>query len=301
MKGDYIIMGNAGNSDDITRAYFDSLLLETRYINSDRPSTKIELWGAEFETPIMTAALSHLNNVRENGMVEMALGAKEAGALYWCGMGEDDELEKILATGAKVVKIIKPHADNAEVFRKMQHAIDHGAFAVGMDIDHAFSADGNYDLVMGLPMRPKTVNELREFVKASSVPFIVKGVLSTQDARACLEAGVDGILVSHHHGIMNYSVPPLMVLPDIVKAVEGKIPVFVDCGIESGIDAFKALALGATAVGVGRNLMGPLKNGHEDVKKRIRELTGELAGVMARTGAKWLGEIDPSVIWHRNF
>ena len=106
---------------------------------------------------------------------------------------------------------------------------------------------------------------------------------------------------SHHHGIMPYSVPPLMVLPEIVKAVNGQIPVFVDCGIVSGVDAFKALALGATAVGVGRELMGPLKDGGLAVAKRIQEMTGELKSIMARTGARSLRDIDPSVIHFRNF
>ncbi len=76
-----------GNSDKITREFLNSLLLETRYINAELPDTRMELWGESFSTPIMTAALSHLHQVHENGMVELAYGAKEAGALYWCGMG----------------------------------------------------------------------------------------------------------------------------------------------------------------------------------------------------------------------
>lgn len=290
-----------GNSDKITRDFLDSLLLETRYLDAELADTTMQLWGETFSTPIMTAALSHLNNVCENGMVELARGAKEANALYWCGMGEDEELEEILSTGAKVVKIIKPHADNREVLWKIEHASSHGAFAVGMDIDHAFSGNGAYDTVCGLPMHPKTTAEIKEFVKSSPVPFVVKGVLSVQDAKKCLEAGVSGIVVSHHHGMMDYSVPPLMVLPDILEAVDGRIPVFVDCGIESGMDAFKALALGARAVSVGRELMKPLKDGSEAVTKRIREMNGELAAVMARTGTKSLADMDAKVIRRRNF
>lgn len=291
----------AGNSDQITRAYFDSLLLETRYVNADLPSTKLTLYGKVFETPIMTAALSHLHGICDEAMTQIAQGAKEAGALHWYGMGEDKELEDIIATGASVVKIIKPHADNEEVLRRIEHAVKVGAFAVGMDIDHTFSENGTYDEVLGLPMRPKTMKDLQAFAHASKIPFIVKGVLSVQDAKQCVEAGVDGIVVSHHHGIMSYSVPPLMVLPDIVKAVDGQMPVFVDCGIESGLDAYKALALGATAVSVGRELMKPLKNGSKAVTRRIQEMTGELAATMARTGFECLESIEPSVIWHRHF
>ncbi len=292
---------NKGHSDQITRDFFDSLLLETRYVDADLPSTEFTLYGEKFSTPIMTAALSHLHGICENGMVEYGLGAKLASAVHWVGMGEDDELENIIATGAKTIKIIKPHADNDVVFHKIEHAEKAGAFAVGMDIDHAFAGNGQYDNVNGLPMRPKSLKELREFVQASPFPFVVKGVLSAQDAERCVLAGVQGIVVSHHHNIMDYSVPPLMVLPEIVKAVEHQIPVFVDCGIVSGMDAFKALALGADGVSVGRDLMGPLKDGHQAVYARIQELNAQLMATMARTGAHSLSEIDPSVIHYRNF
>ena len=101
--------------------------------------------------------------------------------------------------------------------------------------------------------------------------------------------------------MMSYSVPPLMVLPEIIRAVGNQIPVFVDCGIESGIDAYKALALGATAVSVGRHLMPLLKEGPEAVAARIKEMNGELAAVMARTGVLSLEKMDSSVIHKRDF
>ena len=66
------------DSNQITRDYFDSLLVETRFIDSELPDTTLELWGETFDTPVMTAALSHLHNICENGMVEFALGAKNA-------------------------------------------------------------------------------------------------------------------------------------------------------------------------------------------------------------------------------
>lgn len=290
-----------GNSDQITRDYFDSILLETRYMDAELPTTDITLYGEHFDTPIMTAALSHLHNIHENGMVEYAKGAKGANTMHWLGMGDDAELPAITATGAKTAKIIKPHAEDKDVFVKIENARKAGCFACGMDIDHAFNGGGGYDVVLDLSMRPKSTAQMKEFVEAAGMPFIVKGVLSPFDAERCIEAGVKGIVVSHHHGIMSYSVPPLMVLPQIVKAVDGQIPIFVDCGIVSGMDAFKALALGATAVSVGRELMGPLKDGGEAVTQRINEMTGELKSIMARTGAKSLKDIDPSVVHFRNF
>lgn len=291
-----------GNSDQITREYFDSLLLEMRHLDGVLPDTTFELFGEKFDTPIMMAALSHLNNVYPDGMVEMARGAKMANAVNWSGMGDKEELERITATGARTIKIIKPHADNKEVFDRIEHAEKCGCFALGMDIDHSFAWNGEYDNVLGLPMKPKSLGELKEFVQATKLPFVVKGVLSVTDAVKCVEAGVKAIVVSHHHGIMNYAVPPLMVLPEIVKAVEGQMEIFVDCGIMSGMDTYKAMALGATAVGAGRVIMKPLgEKGAEGVRDSILGMTGELKGAMARTGVATLKDFDPSVIRRMNF
>lgn len=289
------------NTDAITREYLDSILITPQYLDSDLPDISINFLGKKFSTPVMTAALSHLHNICENGMVEFAKGAKESDALHFVGMGEDDELVEIIKTGATTVKIVKPHADDNEVFRKIEHAVSNGAFAVGMDIDHSISWNGEYDNVLGLPMRPKTTSQLTEYVKAAKVPFIVKGVLSAKDAEKAVEAGAAAVLVSHHHGIMNCMVPPLMILPEIVTAVNGQAKILVDCGIESGMDVFKALALGADGVGIGRNLMDPLKEGCKGVVNRIDTINRELKTVMARTGSKSIKEIDPSVLRFRNF
>ena len=179
-------MSSRSDSNQITRDYFDSILLETRYWDSDLPCTKMELYGETFETPIMTAALSHLHEICDNAMAEFGKGAKDAGAVHWVGMGEDDELEQILATGARTVKIIKPHREDEVIYHKIRHAAEHGAFAVGMDIDHCFAGNGEYDVVCGLPMHAKTASDLENYVKASSVQFIVKGVLSAKVAEKCV-------------------------------------------------------------------------------------------------------------------
>ena len=289
------------NSDKITRDYFDSLLIETRYLDAELPSTEMALFGEVFRTPIMTAALSHLQNSARNGMTIYARAAALSGAVHWVGMGSDQELEDIVATGARTIKIIKPHADNREVFRKIDHAVKVGCMAVGMDIDHAFNSEGGYDNVFGLPMKAKSTEELTDFVQAAGVPFIAKGVLSPHDAERCMKAGCAGMVVSHHHGMIQYAVPPLMVLPDILSVTGGEIPVFVDCGIESGMDAYKCLALGAKAVSVGRHLMPLLKEGEDAVSIRINEMTAELAGIMARTGIPALNKMDSTVIHRRAF
>lgn len=289
------------DSNEITREFFDRILLEMRHIGSEKADTKCRLFGvngATFDTPVCTAALSHMNNQCEDGMAKMAMGAKMAGALCFSGMGEREEIFDMCATGAKVIKIIKPHERNETVFAKIREAEAAGAFGVGMDIDHAFKADGDYDVVCGLPMKPKSFEEMKSFVQSTNLPFVVKGVLSVQDAKLAVEMGAAGIIVSHHHGIMGSCVPPLMILPEIVQAVGGKLTIFVDCGIESGMDAFKALALGADAVCVGRAIMPPLReNGEQGVADKLVSITKELKGVMSRTGFAKIEDIDDSVIW----
>ena len=289
---------NMGDSVKITRDYFDSLLLELRHIDSDLPSLETELFGCTFATPVMTAALSHLNRTRPQGMIELARGAAAAGAAMWAGMGDEAELEAITETGAKTIKIIKPYADENLIMRKIEHAEKCGAIAVGMDLDHAFSRRGGYDNISGFEMRPKSQAQIRHYVRSTQLPFVIKGVLSTQDAIKCMEADVAGIVVSHHHGIIDYAVPPLMILPEIVEAIGEQMPIFVDCAVERGFDVFKALALGADAVSVGRALLGPLAvEGAEGVRKAIEEMSTELAYAMAMTGSQDVASIDPDTIW----
>lgn len=285
---------NPGDTNQITRDYFDSLLIEMRHLDGVKPSTEVEIFGKTFATPIMMAAFSHMKTLED-----IARAAKATNALNWVGMGDEAQLEQLVATGAETVKIIKPYKDNARVFKKIEHALGLGVLAVGMDIDHAFSRKGEYDVVVGEEMRPKSTAELREFVQAAGdTPFVVKGVLSVTDAVKCAEAGVRGIVVSHHHGIMDYGVPPLMVLPKIKEAVGDSMTIFVDCGIASGSDTFKALALGATAVSVGRALFPALEAGGADgAADCIRKLTAELAGIMAHTGCPDPKHVDPALIW----
>jgi len=285
------------SSDVITRAYIDSLLVELRHLDAVKPSTELKLYGKTFRTPVMTGALSHLHNHYPNGMVEMARGASQAGAVVWSGMGPQEELEGMIATGASVIKIIKPYADRNSIREKIRHAEESGALAVGIDTDHAFNRRRGYDEIEGMEMYPMSTAEIAELVKSTSLPFVIKGVLSRQDARKCLDAGVQGMVLSHHNGRLESAVPPLMILPEILEETKGKVPLFVDCSLQSGLDVFKALALGATACSIGRPLMAKLKeNGAEGVREGVEAITRDLEYTMAMTCSKDLASIDPAVV-----
>ncbi len=288
-----------GNSVRITRDYIDSLLIEIRAIDSVVASTEMELFGETFRTPVMVAAISGLDNICPNGMVEVAKGAAAAGAVMWAGIGGEEELRGMIDTGAKTIKIIKPYADTDLIFQKIEQAEKYGAFAIGMDTDFVFGSRRNKGVAQSFPVSPKTQEELKSYIKATKLPFILKGVLSEQDAQKALDIGAAGIVVSHHGGsVLNYAVPPLMILPRIAKLIDGRIPIFVDCGIGSGSDAFKALALGAKAVSAGRAVMAGLaSDGAEGVRKVLEGITEELQSVMNITGSADCGHIDSDVLW----
>lgn len=293
---------NHSDANEITRAYLDSLLFEMRHIGAVLPDTSFELFGEHFDTPVMTAALSHLKGKDKNGMVEMAQGCAQVKAVCFAGMGDNDELGQMAETGARVIKIIKPYQNRDMIYSRLEHAKKLGVLAVGMDLDHTFNWAGEHDTVLGLPMAPLTERELADLVKYTGLPFIFKGVLSVSDAQKAMELGAQGIVVSHHHGILPYAAPPLMVLPDIAAAVHGRMKVFVDCGISSGYDVFKALALGADAACVGRAIMEPLKeHGGKGVADRLSHITKELRGVMARTACANLSDIGPHLLRKRAF
>ncbi|MDR1307168.1 MAG: alpha-hydroxy-acid oxidizing protein [Treponema sp.] len=289
---------NRGNAELITREYLDSLQVELRTIDAVKASTAMELFGASFATPVMVTALSGLDKTYPNGMTETARGAAAAGALMWSGIGSEDELEALIGTGVKIIKIIKPYEDRDLIFKKIAHAEKAGVLALGMDTDFVFGSKRHKGLAMGCPVSPKTLEDIKSFVKATGLPFILKGVLSEQDAEKALEAGAGGIMVSHHQGILDYAVPPLKILPRILKVINKRIPVFVDCGIARGMDAFKALALGAKAAGVGKAVMkGLAAEGAAGVQKVIEDITEELQWAMNLTGSSDPGHIDPAVIW----
>jgi isopentenyl diphosphate isomerase/L-lactate dehydrogenase-like FMN-dependent dehydrogenase len=287
-----------GNSNTITRQYLDSLLIETRYMNAYSPDLTMELYGRKFPTPVMTAALSHLDHFMFEGATKAyAEGAAKAGVILWLGMADDEEVELCASAGAPMIEIIKPYSDRDLIYKKIRHAEGLGLLAVGIDIDHPFGPDGSPDIVDGYEMTPVRTQELKEICASTSLPVIAKGVLSVYDANEAVDAGAQGLVISHHNNRIEYAIPPLKALPGIKAGLKKQIPLFVDCEIQTGMDAFKALALGANAVCIGRPLMTAIKNGGADaVAAYLDEVNAGLKKAMAFTGCYNLSRMDPTVV-----
>ena len=122
--------------------------------------------------------------------------------------------------------------------------------------------------------------------------------MSTQDAVKVAEAGATAIVVSNHGGaVLDYAAPPLHILPEIVAELDGRMPILVDSGFVRGTDVFKALALGASGVMMGRVLMAALaRGGAGGVALMLKGLTAELKRVMSITGCPNVKGIDPEIL-----
>lgn len=297
-----VTSGQADDANVHNRAYLDNITVEMRIIDAVKPDLTTELFGHKYDSPLELAAISHLNKVLSDPsrkpMQEKARAAKNTNLLNWIGMESDEEYAEIVKEGGDTVRIVKPFADHERIIKELKYAEELGAVAVGMDIDHVPGEDGNYDIVDGIPLGPISFEDLQTYAHATKLPFIAKGVLSVQDAVKARDAGARAIVVSHHHGRIPFGVPPLKVLPEIKNALAGsEMTIFADGSLMSGYDAYKALALGADAVLIGRGILSELlKDGQKATEDKIKKLNQELSQLMMYTGVKDVKSFDPTVL-----
>lgn len=171
-----------------------------------------------------------------------------------------------------------------------------GAFAIAMDVD---AAGLPFLKNFTPPAGSKTVDELREIARMAEVPFIVKGIMTEKAALKAEEAGAAAIIVSNHGGrVLDQCPATAEVLSGIVKAVDGRMKVLVDGGIRTGVDIFKALAMGADGVLIARPFVTAVYGGGaEGVQCYVDRLGAELEDTMAMCGASTLREISGEMIW----
>lgn len=270
------------------------------------PDISFELFGKTFSAPIFAAPLGAVDlhygpkykDQEYNSILIKA--AYEYGVLALTGDGVNPDIMKSAVSDMKKyggvgIPTIKPW--NKEfVFEKLDILNESGIFAAAMDVDGA-----------GLPflkaMNPnagsKSVDEMKEIISYAKMPFMIKGIMTVNGALKAVEAGAQAIVVSNHGGRVQGGVPSTAeVLPAIAEAVKGKVKIFVDGGIRSGVDVFRALALGADAVLIGRPILNMIYGGGEEgFKVYMDKIVGELKSTMTMCGAASLKDIDRSKLY----
>lgn len=153
--------------------------------------------------------------------------------------------------------------------------------------------------LQGQPVGPKTLAQLKTIRAQTQLPFIVKGIMTVDEAKMCCEAGADCIVVSNHGGRVLDGCPGgADVLPEIAYALDGQIPILADGCVRSGVDALKLMALGANGVLVGRPLCwGAYGGGSQGVATVLQTYTQQLYQAMIMTGCPDLASIDGNILY----
>ena len=268
--------------------------------------TSFELFGHKVALPVFAAPVGAMqlhygdkyDDLAYNDILVTACA--QAGIAAFTGDGTNPAVmeaaaEALKKNGGCGVPTVKPW--NMDTIRqKMELVKAADPFAIAMDIDAA-----GLPFLKNLtpPAGSKTVEELKEIAAMAGKPFILKGIMTVNGALKALEAGASGIVVSNHGGrVLDQCPATAEVLPAIVDAVDGKMTVLVDGGIRTGMDVFKALALGADAVLIGRPFVNMVYGGGaEGVRVYVDKLKAELADTMAMCGAHSLSDIKRSMIF----
>lgn len=272
------------------------------------PDTSAELLGMKLSMPVLAAPIGGVSfnmggkRTEEEYITAIIDGCKRGGLVGCTGDGvppfiHEAAFAAIAAAGGHGIPFIKPWED-AELYEKLDKAKATGAPVIGMDIDAA----GLITLrKMGRPVSPKPLEKLREIISKTGTKFIVKGVMTVEDAQLAKQAGAHAIVVSNHGGrVLDHTPGTADVLPGIAAEMKGKLDIIVDGGVRTGADVLKMLALGADAVMIGRPFsiaaMGGLTDG---VAAYVEALRTELMQAMVMTGTRSLRKL-PEGLLHKN-
>ena len=301
--------GAKGVGDTAIRNYdcWKEIRINMDTIADNHPiDTSVEIFGRRFTYPFFAGPVGAVNlhygdlydDIEYNDILVRACA--EAGIAAFTGDGTNPDvmigataaIEKAMGQG---VPTVKPW-DVDTVAEKMAMVRKSGAFAAAMDVDAA-----GLPFLKGLqpPAGRKSVAELKQIAEDAGVPFIVKGIMTPSAAVKAVQAGAAGIIISNHGGrVLDQCPATAEVMPEIVNAVKGKTKIFVDGGIRSGADVFKALAMGANGVLLARPFVTAVYGGADQgVKQLIEKIGGELEDVMQMTGANSIADITEDMIF----
>ena len=312
------ISGGAG--DELTLAWnhqaYERIRINPRaLIDVSKLDTRVTVFGQDLPFPILLAPTGGQKFVHPEGEVAAVRGAAAAKATYVISSSASMRVEDIAAAASGPVWFqLYVQRDRAFTRDLVQRAEQAGCRVLCVTVDTPVQGARNReDRAKGeLPERElpnvmgkdyldptltwKEIDWLRSFARR---PVVLKGILNPDDAATAVRAGVDGIIVSNH-GARNLDTVPATIdaLPRIIDRVAGRFPVLVDGGIRRGTDVLKALALGATAVQIGRPyLWGLGVAGPDGVARVVEILRREFEMAMMLAGRPTLKSIDASVIW----
>jgi isopentenyl diphosphate isomerase/L-lactate dehydrogenase-like FMN-dependent dehydrogenase len=274
-------------------------------VENTEPDTSVELFGRTFNFPFFAGPVGAVNLHYGDSLDDMAYNnilvraCAEAGIAAFTGDGTNPKVVEAAAEAINAAKgcgipTIKPW-DLGTIQTKFALVEAAEPCAIAMDID---AAGLPFLKNLNPPAGSKTVEEMREIVSLTNRPFIIKGIMSVKGALKAREAGAYGIVVSNHGGrVLDGCDATAHVLEEIATAIGNDMKIFVDGGIRSGTDVFRALALGADAVLIARPFVVSVYGGKEDgVKAYIQKLGAELAETMKMCGAASLADITRDMI-----
>jgi len=269
------------------------------------PDTAFDFFGYRMKYPIFAGPVGavnlhygdKMNDLQYNDI--LVKGCADAGIAAFTGDGTNPEVMKaackaIANAGGKAIPTVKPW-DVDTLKEKFALVQESGSFAVAMDVD---AAGLPFLQNLNPPAGSKSVEELSGIIKDAAKPFIVKGVMTVKGAMKAKEAGAKAIVVSNHGGrVLDQCPATAEVLPEIAEAVGKDLMILVDGGIRSGVDVFKALALGADAVIIARPFVTAVYGGAEEgVGVYTEKLGAELIDTMKMCGAESLKAIDKTMV-----
>jgi len=328
---------NGGAGDEITlRANeqgFAALALLPRVLRgSAKRELDVTLLGSRAAMPVLLSPTAFHRLVHDEGERATARAAARAGAIMIVSMAATVAVEDIVAAAREAVPdgpdlwfqlYIQPDLEITELL--VARAAVAGAKAIVVTVDSAVlgNSDRNnrndfHDLPPGLVCEnlrglrggePGHVRQIQMSAEISwkhidwlrgitSLPIVLKGVLHPEDARIAVAHGVDGLLLSNHGGRQLDTVPATIdLLPEFVAAVGSRLPIVLDGGVRRGTDIVKALALGASAIGVGRPIVWGLATAGEAGVRRVLELLrDELDQTLALCGATSVRDLTPDLV-----
>lgn len=294
--------GGAGDEWTLAenRRAFDRWVIRPRMLTGAYPpDPSTEMLGTPISFPVLIAPWAYQRMAHPLGEIATARAAERAGTIMTVSSNAADFLEDVAAASAFTkwwqLYVYTDRGISAEVLHRV-HAAGFGAVCFTVDfpvggLRHRDERSG-FTMPIGLPQDDLVYDpsiawaDLAWIREHAPLPLLVKGILTAEDARLALEHGVDGIVVSNHGGRQLDGVAAgVAALPEIVDAVRGQVPVLVDGGVRRGTDVFRAIALGASAVLVGRPVCwGLAVGGEEGVVDVLRMLRDEFENTMALAG-----------------